>query len=91
MANRWDGLVGGRIERVEDGARGETRISFRTEGGARTVVVARTRALRSSLVDTPSGAVARVTPVFTDDAAAVTVETVRGEVLTVAGGRAWMT
>jgi hypothetical protein len=91
MDDRWQGLLGARIERVDGGVSGETRIAFATARGQRTVVVAHTRAVRSSLGETPSGAIERVTPVFTDDAASFSIETDRGEHLTVAGGRAWMT
>jgi hypothetical protein len=90
VTRRWDELLGARIDRVEGGERGETTISLSLGGAAWTVTVARTRALRSSLTATPSGAVERVTPVFTDDAAMLTLETHGGELLTVAGGRAWM-
>jgi hypothetical protein len=91
QAARWNGLVGSRIERVDGGAGGQTRISLSSGGGDHTVVVAHTQGVWSSVRSTPSGAVERVTPVFTDGGAMVRLETDRGEELLVAGGGAWLT
>ena len=87
---RWDELLGTTIEAVVQGLRGETRVSFRRGDATRTAVVARTRAFRSSLHATPSGSVDRVTPVFTDDSAFLSIRTGDGEELEIAGGRAWL-
>ena len=65
--------------------------SLSSGGGDHTVVVAHTQGVWSSVRSTPSGAVERVTPVFTDGGAMVRLETDRGEELLVAGGGAWLT
>lgn len=90
QGKRWAALVGATIEAV-DGDGGQTRICLRGDSGPHTVVVSRPRGVWSSLRSTPSGAVERVTPVFTDDQAMIRLETAAGEELTVTGRGAWVT
>lgn len=90
QGNRWAALVGATIEAVDDDGR-QTRIQLLGADGPHTVVVSRARGRWSSLRSTPSGAIERVTPVFTDDQAMVRLETDAGEELMVTGRGAWVT